>query len=81
MRFLSIFTAAVLSSLAIASPLSNADKDNFDIVPRATSMFTLSHTQILEYLSYVTACNKSHLYIFNDDVKYGIPFCQFYFAM
>ncbi|TIA54299.1 hypothetical protein D6C79_01040 [Aureobasidium pullulans] len=63
MRFLSIFTAAVLSSLAIASPLSNADKDNLDIVPRATT------------------CNKSHLYIFNDDVKYGIPFCQFYFAI
>ncbi|THY20226.1 hypothetical protein D6D01_06846 [Aureobasidium pullulans] len=63
MRFLSIFTAAVLSLLAIASPLSNADKDNLDIAPRATT------------------CNKSHLYIFNDDVKYGIPFCQFYFAI
>ncbi|KAG9965830.1 hypothetical protein KCU61_g1606, partial [Aureobasidium melanogenum] len=62
MRFLSLFTAALLSTLTIASPLSNADRESIEVIPRSS------------------ACVVSHLDIFNEDVKYGVPFCQFYVA-
>ncbi|KAG9549173.1 hypothetical protein KCU71_g13056, partial [Aureobasidium melanogenum] len=62
MQFLSLFTAALLSTLTIASPLSNADRESVEVIPRSS------------------ACVVSHLEIFNEDVKYGVPFCQFYVA-
>ncbi|KAG9512944.1 hypothetical protein KCV07_g9117, partial [Aureobasidium melanogenum] len=62
MHFLSLFTAALLSTLTIASPLFNADRESVEVIPRSS------------------ACVVSHLEIFNEDVKYGVPFCQFYVA-
>ncbi|KAH0368168.1 hypothetical protein KCU65_g4211, partial [Aureobasidium melanogenum] len=62
MQFLSLITAALLSALTIASPLSNADGASVNVVPRAS------------------ACIVSHLDIFNEDIKYGVPFCRFYVA-
>ncbi|KAK6002187.1 hypothetical protein QM012_001825 [Aureobasidium pullulans] len=59
-RFLSLLTAALLSSLTIASPLSNSDRETVEVVSRAPT------------------CVISHLDIFNEDIKYGLPFCQFF---
>ncbi|KAH0289540.1 hypothetical protein KCU62_g4309, partial [Aureobasidium sp. EXF-3399] len=49
----------MLSSLAVASPLSKTEKEG---------------------LESRSSCVVSHLEIFNDDIKYGLPFCQFYIS-